>query len=274
MAEKKVISIENRIPKLKEARKKKANKRLIFYLLLFFLLISIIVYLQSPLSHVKHITVKGNDFVEESKIVKLSGITNQNNIWNLEFEQMEKQISNQPAIKEVSIERRLPRTVHISVEEYVRVGYVKGEGQFIPILENGKFLSDSAIDTPNGDAPILIGWEKNSTYLKEMTEELRNVKPSLAAQISEIHWDPKESNPYTIQLYMNNGQEVVASIRNFSEKIQVYPSIASQISPEQKGIVYIDVGAFFVPYDQVQEETPAESDEAEQEGENANETEG
>lgn len=270
-----MISIENRIPKLKEARKKKANKRLIFYLLLFFILISVIVYLQSPLSDVNNITVEGNDLVDKKTIVKLSEITTKDNMWNLELDEMEEKISDLSPIKEVTVKRNLPRTVNISVKEYVRVGYVKENGHFIPILENGQLLKNHTVEIPNGDAPILSGWEENSTYLSEMTQELRNVKPSLAAQISEIHWVPEETNPYTIQLFMNNGQEVVASIRDFSEKIQVYPSIASQIDPDKEGVIHIDVGAFFVPYDQEKSGDQEEINEGrETEGEADNGTEG
>ncbi|MRG85490.1 cell division protein FtsQ/DivIB [Salinibacillus xinjiangensis] len=273
MTEKKVVSIENRIPKLKEQRKKKANKRLIFYLVLFFILIMIVLYLQSPLSHVKKISVVGNQFVEHDKIVELSNITTNDNIWNLEFEKIKSQIVSHEEIKDAEIERQLPSTVVISLEEYVRVGYVKENGRFSPILENGETL-DKPVDVPKGDAPILIGWE-NSTYLSEMTSEIRKLSPSLSQQISEIHWIPEETNPYKIRLFMSSGQEVIGSIRNFSEKMSAYPSIVSQLEPDQQGVIHIDVGTFFVPYEQEEkDEIDDQEDETSQEGEGMNETEG
>src|SRR5699024_5011527 len=89
--EKKVISIEDRIPKLKEERKKKANRRLIFYLTIFFILIACVVYLQSPYSNVKEITVTGNDVVPIEEIKELSGIDDETNIWMLQ-KRIEKKI--------------------------------------------------------------------------------------------------------------------------------------------------------------------------------------
>ncbi|MBB6455032.1 cell division protein FtsQ [Salirhabdus euzebyi] len=262
MADKKIVSIEDRIPKLKAARKKKANRRLVFYLFLFFILILIILYLQSPLSHVKHIVVQENTFLETGEIINQSELKKGSNIWNLKFEEIENSILELPEIKNVEIRRKLPNTVEIKVEEYLRVGYVKYEGSFFPILENGQALKNKPVDTPGGDAPILIGWE-NSTYLAEMTKELRSLNNSLSAQISEIHWAPEDTNPYKIQLYMVNGREVIASIRNFSDKMRAYPSIAAQIDPEQKGVIHIDLGAFFVPYGETIEEDMENAEEGE-----------
>jgi hypothetical protein len=41
----KVVNIEERIPKIKEQRKQKANRRLITFILLFFTMMLIIIYL-------------------------------------------------------------------------------------------------------------------------------------------------------------------------------------------------------------------------------------
>ncbi|MCP8616601.1 cell division protein FtsQ/DivIB [Salirhabdus salicampi] len=253
MAKKKVVSIEERIPKLKQARKKKANRRLIFYLSLFFLLISIITYLQSPLSHVKHFEVEGNYFITDGEVLAESQLTTEYNIWQIDFQTIERNILKHPEIKQATVTRKFPRTVQIELEEYIRVGYVKEGDRFYPILENGERLLNQQNDIPKGDAPVLIGWN-NDTYLVEMTDELRGLEPSIASQISEIHWLNDETNPYKIRLFMMNGQEVVASIRNFAQKMGVYPSIIAKLKPEQRGVVHIDVGAFFIPYERDSEE--------------------
>ena len=69
MEEEKIISIEERIPKLKEKRRKKANRTLLFYLTLFFLLIAIIVYLQSPFSNVAYVAVEGNNVITDEQVI-------------------------------------------------------------------------------------------------------------------------------------------------------------------------------------------------------------
>src|SRR5699024_4534490 len=90
MDKKTIVSNEDRIQKLREATKKKANRRLIMYLCAFFLLISVIVYLQSPLSHVKHIEVTGNNFLTKKTVKELSSVTKKTDIWTLSKSEIEK----------------------------------------------------------------------------------------------------------------------------------------------------------------------------------------
>ncbi|TCT26867.1 cell division protein FtsQ [Melghiribacillus thermohalophilus] len=247
MAQKKIISIEDRIPKLKETKRKKANRKLIIYLTIFFLLILAIIYLQSPLSNIRDIEVKHNDFVSDEEILTLSELSGEENFWKIKLSEIEEKILKNPVIKEVHVERNFYNTISIHVEEYVRVGYVKDEYEYYPILENGQVLTDQKIQKPGSDAPVFIGWD-NPVYLTEITGELKKIPIEISALISEIHWIPEDGNPYKVRLYMVNGNEVIASIRNFSEKMKVYPSIAANLDPEQKGILHMDVGAYFEPY--------------------------
>src|SRR5690625_2198168 len=113
MEEKKIVSIEDRIPKLKEARKKKANRRLLFYLAIFFFLISIIVYLQSPLSYVKKIDVIGSEFVEEQDVIQYSEIKLNANLWMVNKNAVKKALESHPLIEQAEIQRRLPQTIQI-----------------------------------------------------------------------------------------------------------------------------------------------------------------
>lgn len=259
MAEKKIVSIEDRIPKLKEARKKKANRRLVTYLSIFFLLIAMILYLQSSFSNVHHIKVNGNIHLDKETIISLSGITKEDNYWKVDGEKVASKMEEHIEIKSVQVDKKFPTSVHISVNEYQRVGYLRNKGVYFPILENGNKLTSYELKAPKGDAPLLLGWEKQ-TYLEEMTKELRQLPKSVTQLISEVHWTPTEKNPYKIHLYMNDGYEVVASIRNFSNNMRTYPSIVSQLDKEEKGIIHIDVGAYFERYPSASEEGESEDE--------------
>src|SRR5690625_1757350 len=98
--EQKEVSIEERIPKLKEARKKKANHRRIVYLSIFFILIAIVIYLQSSLSYVKTVQVAGNKLIGEEEIVTLTDITNKTNIWMVQKKSIEENLLAHPLIKD------------------------------------------------------------------------------------------------------------------------------------------------------------------------------
>lgn len=247
MSEKKIVSIEDRIPRLKQERKKKANRRLIFYLSIFFFLISIIVYLQSPLSNVKTIEVTGNSLLTEKELISLSGISTSSNMWSINGRKQSENITKHPAIKDAKVKRTFPRTVSIEVEEHGHIGYINKEKKVHPVLLNGQVLSSMEVKL-HGDAPLLVGFS-DEAMLERMAAELEQVPDPIYDLISEVHWVPTEDNAYKITLYMNDGFTVYGTIRNFAHKIEVYPSIVSQLDGDVKGIIHVGVGAYFEAFD-------------------------
>src|SRR5690625_4396312 len=125
MEEEKIVSIEERIPKLKQSRRKKANRTLLLYLTLFFILITIIIYLQSPLGHIKEIKVSGNNMIPAEQIVKYSNLKTDTNIWRVYTSEIEKNINEHPLIAEVTVKRQLPQTMAVTVTEHRVIGYMK-----------------------------------------------------------------------------------------------------------------------------------------------------
>jgi len=248
MKRKNIVSIEDRIPKFKEARKKKANRRLVFYLCIFFLLISLVIYIQSPLSQVKTVQVKGNVFLTDQEVRDLSGIADNTNIWSVHSKRLENKLKQHSIIKSAVVERKLPRTVKIRINEYERIGYIAKNNNYEPLLSNGKTLGSAKKKTMPGDAPIISGFSKQ-VYLEKMSQQLQELDPSIRKLISEVHWKPVKDNHDKIKLYMNDGFVVDGTIRDFSRKMEVYPSIVSQIKPGTKGIIHIGVGAYFEKQD-------------------------
>lgn len=247
MSKKKIVSIEDRIPQLKQSRKKKANRRLVFYLTIFFLLISVIVYLQSPLSNVKQIVISGNSFVAEKEVIGLSNVNEETNIWAIDKKGIEEGVLDHPVIESVDISRKLPSTIEIQITEYDLVGYLRSDDEVHPILGSGITLPIHIESF--SEAPLLIGFTEED-YLKNMTSELEKLPKSILNLISEIHWKSTKENKNKIVLYMNDGYIVQGTIRDFANKMQVYPSIVSQLDPDSKGIIHIGVGAYFEEFNE------------------------
>lgn len=264
MGDKKIVSIEDRIPKLKEERKKKANRRLIFYLSILFFLISVIVYLQSPLSHIQTINVNGNTLVSDEEIIQQSGISTKTNIWMMNQSGIEEKLKEDFLIIEsADVKRKLPWTVEIGVQEYDRVGYVKDE-LYYPVLGSGKILEQLKQTRYHGDAPLLTGFTEDE-YLHRMANELEKLPDNIFNLISEIHWQPTEKNKNKVLLYMNDGHIVDSTIRNFKENISIYPSIVSQLDSDEKGIIHIGAGAYFESFEKDTESEDEGEDNGEEE---------
>lgn len=241
---KNIISIEDRIPKLKEARKKKANRRLVFYLSIFFFLILIIVYLQSPLSQVKTIDINNNSYITDEEVIESTGILSNTNIWSIDLSDLEARLESNPVIKEASVERKLPRTVTIEITEKRIIALLEDDLKYFPVLENGEILRESAYSQYNGQAPLMIGFTDNE-YLSKIASELNQLSDDILSLISEIHSLPEEANQPAVLLYMNDGFTVRAAMRDFAEGMSVYPSVVAQLDPEANGIIHVGVGVYF-----------------------------
>jgi cell division protein FtsQ len=247
MKKKKVVSIEERIPKLKQHRKKKANRRLILLLSFFIVLILSVVYFQSPLSHVQNIDVEGNELLSEKRVIKQSDISKDMNVWSVSKDQTVNKLKKLPEVKSAKIAISFPNSINIQIEEFQKEAYLVKKNKFFVILSNGKVL-DQGTDSIPVDAPLLVGFKENDV-LANMMEELTTLPKEVQHLISEIQLVPKKTDPLHISLYMNDGFEVSATIRTFSEKMVHYPSIASQLDPSKKGVIDLEVGSYFRAYE-------------------------
>jgi cell division protein FtsQ len=243
----KIVSIEDRIPKLKEQRRKKANRRLVMVLILFFTMILFIIYFQSPLSKVKNITVSGNESYTEEEIERHSGITTQDNIWKMDSDKAQQALENLPEVDKADISVRLPNTVTIKLIEHEKLAYLSEGSDFHAVLESGKILEKGLADEMPVNAPILIGFSEGKA-LDAMIASLETLPGEILSTISEIHYNPSETDAYRIHLFMNDGYEVNATLRSFSDKMLHYPSIVSQLKLT-KGVIDLEVGSYFKAYE-------------------------
>src|SRR5690625_5638430 len=87
-----------------------------------------------------------------------SDIKNDTNICKLNLSELEDAILKNPFIKDVQVQRKLPSTIAVEVEEYKIIGYLEKEDSYEPLLEH-----EEEVDYENhyqqGDAPLLIHFD-------------------------------------------------------------------------------------------------------------------
>jgi len=246
---KKIIDIEDRIPTLRERRRKRTNIKfmILSFLFLFFLLI--LVYFQSPYSDVKRIEISGATLTGEDYYRQKSTIKVGHSMWSFNATDVEKKLEKFEWVKKVTIKRKWLTSVEINIEEWEKVAYTEEKGVFYPILENGYVFSQAASKDGLLDVPVFMEF-KNKKVRQRLVKELAKLDPEVLTLISQINANPTKSDPYTIRLYMNDGYEVRAVISTLVDKLNYYPSIVAQIPKGQKGIIDLEVGSYYRPYDE------------------------
>ncbi len=246
MNDKKIIPLEDRIPKLKEQRRKKTNRRFIFYITLFFVLILIIVYVQSPLSRISHFVIKGNNYTAKTKIISKTKLADHPHFWDVNTKDVTAETESIPTIKKAEVHKSFPGTITINVSEYQRIAYLDKNGVYFPILENGTLRDKLSKNNLPVNAPILIGWNDNST-LDKMAEQLSKTPAGILHAISEIHLSQDDPSHNKILLFMNNGLKVIADISSFAKNIKAYPGITENLPKNAKGTIHLQLGSYFEP---------------------------
>ncbi|MGD2195881.1 cell division protein FtsQ/DivIB [Lysinibacillus fusiformis] len=244
----KVIDIEDRIPTLKKRRKKRTNRKFIVLILLFFIVLAVLLYFQSPYSNINKITVNGAKLVDNEHYVETSTLALGKSMWGFKIEDVENLLLRDKWVKEAHVKRNWLRGVTIDVKEWKKVAYLAGDGTYYPLLENGERFEQKGNDTPI-DAPVFIGITGEKT-IKKLVAQLAQLKPEVLALISQVNTNSNDTNPNAVKLYMNDGYEVRAIIQTLADKLNYYPSIVAQIANLEKGVIDLEVGSYYRPFNE------------------------
>ncbi len=245
----KVIDIEERIPTLREKRRKRTNFKFIFLLFLFLITLFLLLYFQSPYSEIKKVDVIGAELVEADAYRDQSALQAGDSMWGFKVGSIEDKISKDHWVKEVHVKRKWLTTVQIEVEEWEKVAYISIENELYPMLENGDIFKETSTLEPI-DAPLFLEFE-DGKLRKRLLVELGKLDSTVLSLISQINSTPSSSDPYAVTLYMNDGYEVRAEVTTLAEKLNYYPSIVAQIEStgsNEKGIIDIEVGSYYKSY--------------------------
>ncbi|WP_075617474.1 cell division protein FtsQ/DivIB [Paenisporosarcina indica] len=258
----KIIDIEDRIPTLRERRKKRTNRKFTLLLVIFLLTLIGLLYFQSPYSHVQKIVVKGADLSSNQEYIDLSGLMKGQSMWEVRTSNAEKLLQKKTWIQDVSVKRSGLTTITINVKEWKRAAYVESETGYDVLLANGEVYQSKKEVFPI-DAPLLSNFDNEKT-INRMLKQLTKLNEEVLSLISQIESDPSEADPYRIRLFLNDGNEVRAVIPSLAEKMNYYPSIIAQIGESQKGVIDIEVGSFFQTYLDLYNPQPKEAEEVEE----------
>ena len=258
---KKVIDIEERIPSLREKRRKRTNRKFLLILSVFVGALLIILYFQSPLSRINEVRVSGANLNVQNFYKEESGLLLDKPLWGFTTESVEKSLQEIDTVKSVSVSRKWLRDIEIKISEWETIAYIEEEEHYNLLLGSGDIFSAEHV-IPEEKAPILNGFSDTKNR-KRITDQLLKLDKDVYQLISEIILKDEESSNKLI-VYMDDGYEIRAIISTFADQMAYYPEIIAQLHEYEKGVIDMEVGTFFTPFSKVYDVSKEEEEVAEE----------
>ncbi|RNF40677.1 cell division protein FtsQ/DivIB [Planococcus salinus] len=241
----KVIDIEERIPTLRERRRKRTNRKFAALLLIFLILLAVLLYSQSKYSKIQNISINGAALFEPEYYQKASGLETEDSMWSFTEKSIEQQLASLEWVKEVSVTKEWLTDVELVIEEHEPIGYLDLGNTYQLVLENG-FAMEKAVSVIDG--PIFSNFE-NEKMREQLVLQLADTSPEVYNLISQVILEQGDRETAFVTVYMNDGNEVKAILSTLAEKLAYYPSVIAQLPKGQKGVVDMEVGIFFRSYE-------------------------
>lgn len=249
---KKSAAADKRKDKMKKPKKPKKEfqfKRVHMYIgLIIFLILLLGVllwYVFSSASDVKEINFEGNSLVTETELEERIGFSTGDKMFSISAGKAEDNVELLPVIEEVSVERDWPNNVTVNVNEYKAIAYINSEDLYFPVLENSRI--QRGYPSAPRNAPIIYNFEGEE--FDALVAALNEIEVDILESISEIYFRPTDNSMRRIHVFMNDGQEIVADYETFSDKMNYYIGIRQEIGDETGGIIDMEVGTSYLPYD-------------------------
>lgn len=243
----KVIDIEERIPTLRERRRKRTNRKFLALLFFFLFLLVALIYSQTSYSKIQMITVDGELLFPEAEYVNESTLHIGDSMWSFNTAEVKATLSELEWVKEVTVNKNWLTGVEISVDEFTGIGFLENEAGYQKLLSNGYALE---LPVKAVDGPVLTNF-KNKERRLELSAQLKQINPEVSNMLSQLILTEGDTASAKITIYMTDGNEIRAKLNSLAEKLDYYPSLVAQLKDGQKGVFDMEVGITFRSYDDV-----------------------
>ena len=206
-----------------------------------------------PMNRLNNITVSGNHYMDSAMIINSSRLhpMDQFKVVMKQKQAIEDKIIEEiPMIENVDFQRESWQNLDLRVSEHAMVAITEVNGRKVPILANGHFLmgaqSNLGVNDLSKILPKLVNFDQKGKVSELTNNALRNLSKELLAKIETITLSKAPDRPNTIFVDMKDGNQVVAIINTFSQKMKYYPQMLEQLNG-QVGTINLEVGAYFTP---------------------------
>ncbi|MCF1633820.1 FtsQ-type POTRA domain-containing protein [Streptococcus gallolyticus] len=230
------------------------------------LLISL--FLVTPISKQKTVTVSGTSTTTSDAVLTASGIKSSDYFFSLIFNHSayEKSIlKNDKMVKEAKIVYHFPNKFTIKVKEYDIVAYAQTDDGYQPILENGTHLDVvGASELPDTFLTINLSSESD---IQKLIKAFSKLDKDLVSQIQIVSSANSSTTADLLLLEMHDGNTVRVPLSEIVEKLPYYTKIKGNLT--EASIVDMEVG-IYTTTETIESEAAAEKESASSESSDEN----
>jgi len=248
-----VVSLPNE-EVLLEVRPRVRFKRVLFSFFVI-LVIASVVYFTTPLSRLGVIYFEGLNTLTRSELVSLIEVEEDELFISIRLSDIQSSIKSHPAVNQVNVSRAWMNRIRIEVIEHEVGACAVVEGDMFHILTDGEMLHENVGLRPNCDEMMIHGLtqiEVDAEIPNLFVRQLMRVDPEIRGLIQMIEHSPLYGDEYRFSLSMMDGNTVKVTAHTMADELNLYLFILAGLaseSVEQTGILHLDVGGFFEPYE-------------------------
>ncbi|KRM58531.1 cell division protein FtsQ/DivIB [Secundilactobacillus malefermentans] len=239
--------IGKKLSKLRKQQNQKLILKMGSLVLAFGLALLFVIYLISPLSHIQKININGNRSLSNQEVLTSMNLAKGDSVFSVLGRQKEIQSTARGAnvkVKSVKVSLSHLNRVTVKIAEYKTAAFLVKKQRYYVILESG-VISHHGKKQPMAHYPIFSHFKTVKTTQK-MVQQYNHLNKTVQQNISEVRFSPSKSNPDRVHLFMNDGNEVYATLTTLAKKMAFYESISSKM--KQNGVINLEVGAYSYPF--------------------------
>ena len=246
---KRQTKIQNAKNKKIAKNRKKRNRFLKWISIIAIVIIGLIFTFVSPLFNIKEIKVENNNILSTEKIISLSRLKKDQNIFRFLKADVETHLKEDPYVESVKVSRELPNTVKLEVKERNRDFSVKFLNGFAFINNQGYILE---IVEDNAGVPILLGTETpeeqftpgnrlDNKDLKKLEVAIQVMKIAKENEIAEkiTSIDITNKNEYIIHLDADKKDAYLGDGSDLNTKI-LYIKVIMEQEADKEGTIFVN----------------------------------
>lgn len=246
--------LENLAQQQAPEKKRRPNWKALLFVLIFFGGVLLAIFMQSPLSAISYIEVKGNHQVRYDEILRATGLEKGKSFWKVDEEEAAATIRETfPLVESADVQVSWTGEVVIAVAEKTVAGVLLTGDGFHRLLQDGTVLdrkeqglADQVPIITMEKAPKLsTGQKVRSAELLELLQQIPEVKREVLDQVSEIHITA--SGPW--QVFMRDRFEVRIPPRQFADKMDEYDKYRNALGRDKApGVINLLDAEFYEPF--------------------------